>query len=121
LWSDHLVVLFPIWFGTAPALLKAYFEQVLRPGFAVGKAEVGRPPGPKLLGGRSARLVVSMGMPALVYRLFFPQGLKLVRQNLLGFGGIAPVRATLIGTVETGGARLGQWIRKMEALGRAAR
>ena len=39
-WAEHLVIVFPIWLGTMPALLKAFFEQVLRPGFAM---EVGGP------------------------------------------------------------------------------
>ncbi len=33
-WADHLVIIYPLWFGSMPALLKAYLEQVLRPGFA---------------------------------------------------------------------------------------
>ena len=32
--ADHLVVVFPLWLGAMPALLKGYFEQVLRPSFA---------------------------------------------------------------------------------------
>lgn len=34
-WADHLVIIFPLWQGMMPALLKAFFEQVMRPGFAV--------------------------------------------------------------------------------------
>ena len=33
-WADHLVILYPLWLGTMPALLNAFFEQVFRPGFA---------------------------------------------------------------------------------------
>ena len=33
-WAEHLVIVFPLWLGALPALLKAYFEQLFRPGFA---------------------------------------------------------------------------------------
>jgi NAD(P)H-dependent FMN reductase len=41
-WAEHLVIVFPIWLGTMPALLKAFFEQVLRPGFALEMTGPGR-------------------------------------------------------------------------------
>src|SRR5450755_4056603 len=34
-WADHIVILFPLWLGSMPALLKGFFEQVLRPGVAI--------------------------------------------------------------------------------------
>src|SRR3954466_2978042 len=34
-WAEHIVLLFPLWLGTMPALVKAFLEQVLRPGFAI--------------------------------------------------------------------------------------
>jgi putative NADPH-quinone reductase len=60
---------FPLWLASMPALLKGFFEQALRPGFALGPTEPGRM-WKKLLKGRSARIVVTMGMPALVYRWY---------------------------------------------------
>ena len=55
----------------------------------------------KLLGGRSARLVVTMGMPALVYRWYFrAHSIKALERNILGFVGIAPIDETLIGSIE---------------------
>lgn len=69
-WADHLVLFFPLWLGDMPALLKGFLEQVARPGFAFDDVE-GNPLGKKLLTGRSARVVVTMGMPALVYRWIF--------------------------------------------------
>ena len=40
-WAEHLVIIFPSWAGSMPALLKAFFEQAFRPGFAVEK-ELGK-------------------------------------------------------------------------------
>src|SRR5271165_5589686 len=68
-WADHLVFFFPLWAGDMPALLKGFVEQTFRPGFAI---EAGTPRFPKrLLLGRSARIVTTMGMPAFVYRTMF--------------------------------------------------
>lgn len=119
--AEHLVVIFPLWLGGAPAALHAVFEQVFRPGFAFAAGD--RTAGAKAaLGGRSSRLVVTMGMPALVYRWWFgAHGVKALEYNLLRFCGIRPVRTTLLGMVEGKPARRKRWLERMAALGRRAR
>jgi putative NADPH-quinone reductase len=97
-WANHLVVIFPLWLGDMPAVLKGFFEQTLRPGFAFAYGKRGFPI--QHLTGRSARVIVTMGMPALVYRWYFrAHGLKNLKRNVLKFVGFAPVRDTLIGGV----------------------
>ncbi|HTQ73271.1 MAG TPA: NAD(P)H-dependent oxidoreductase [Burkholderiales bacterium] len=114
-WAEHIVLVFPLWLGTMPALVKAFLEQVLRPGFAVGG---GGSPWEKRLSGRSARIVVTMGMPAFVYRwVFGAHGLKGLERNVLSFVGIRPVRETLIGGVEGKPEARTKWLSKMRALG----
>jgi putative NADPH-quinone reductase len=99
-WADHYLIVFPLWLGDMPAVLKGFFEQALRPGFALGKAQAGKMP-KKLLKGRSARVVVTMGMPAFFYRIFYrAHSVKNLKRNILQFCGIDPVRITLIGMVE---------------------
>jgi putative NADPH-quinone reductase len=99
-WADHLVLFFPLWLGDMPALLKGFLEQIAREGFAFAKEE-GHPMGRKLLAGRSARLVVTMGMPAVVYRYYFrAHSVKSLERNVLGFVGIGPVDETLVGMVD---------------------
>ena len=117
-WANHLVILYPLWLGSMPALLKAFFEQVFRPGFAFEYGQEGRLP-KKRLTGKSARIVVTMGMPAFVYRwFFFAHSLKSLERNILGFAGIGPIRATLIGSIENmkEPQRLG-WLDEMRGLG----
>jgi putative NADPH-quinone reductase len=116
-WADHLVILYPLWLGTMPALLKAFLEQAFRPGFAIGRGGAGSS-WKKLLTGKSARVVVTMGMPALVYRWFFrAHSLKSLERNILGFVGIGPIRETLVGTVEASAASRERWLAKLRALG----
>ena len=95
-WANHLVIIFPLWLGTMPALLKAFLEHIARPGYAFEYVKDGFPK--KMLGGRSARLVVTMGMPAFVYRLWYcAHALRAMERNILKFVGISPVKDTLIG------------------------
>jgi putative NADPH-quinone reductase len=115
-WAEHLVIFYPLWLGTLPALLKAFLEQAFRPGFAIGEGGSGS--WKKLLTGKSARVVVTMGMPALVYRWFFrAHSLKSLERNILGFVGIGPIRETLIGAVEASAASRERWLAKLRALG----
>ena len=122
LWADHLAIFFPLWMGDMPALLKAFLEQVARPGFAVPRAGLAAA-GPKAkppLAGRSARIVVTMGMPAIVYRWYYrAHGLKALERGLLGLAGIAPVRDTVVGSVENlSEDRRRRWLRDIAEQGR---
>jgi len=120
--ADHLVILFPLWLGSMPAMLKAFLEQVLRPGFAFDEGAAGRVP-KKLLTGKSARIVVTMGMPALFYKWFYrAHSLKSLERNILAFCGIRPVRTTLAGMVDgMSVAKRKALLDSMHALGAAAR
>jgi putative NADPH-quinone reductase len=80
--AQHLVIVFPLWHGTMPALLKAFLEQVMRPGVALEYRKHGFSRG--LLAGRSVRLVVTMGMPALIYRWYFrAHGVRGLERSIL--------------------------------------
>ncbi len=119
-WAEHVVIFFPLWLGDMPAVLKGFFEQVLRPGFAIGGAAQGRMP-KKLLKGRSARIVVTMGMPALFYSVYYrAHSLKSLKRNILEFCGVSPVRTTLIGMVEGRKEAREDWLMKLSVLGTRA-
>ena len=119
--ARHLAIFYPLWLGDMPAGLKAFLEQVARPGFALDR----KPKNPLhagLLAGRSARVVVTMGMPALFYRWYYgAHSLKSLERNILNFVGIAPVRKTLVGGA--GGmcaAAVEAWRARMRELGAKA-
>jgi len=122
--AEHIVLVFPLWLGTMPALLKAFLEQVMRPGVAFAYPDAGKAGFVKtLLKGRSARVVVTMGMPSAVYQLFYlAHGVRGLERNILRFVGIAPVRITMLGMVEGASrAKRDGWLDKMRTLGAAAR
>lgn len=121
-WAEHLVFIFPLWLGTMPALLKAFLEQVMRPGVAFEYAKRGGV-AKTLLKGRSAHLIVTMGMPTIVYRLwFFNHGIAALRRGILNFVGIRPVRESYYGMLEQAGdATRKKWIEQVRVFGSKAR
>lgn len=120
-WATHVVILYPLWLGSMPALLKALLEQTLRPGFAFSTLQLGRWP-VKFMSGKSARIVVTMGMPAAWYRWYYrAHSLRSLRRNIFKFIGFRRVRATIIGSAATlTHAKRAQWLDRMRALGRSA-
>lgn len=120
-WAEHWVILYPLWLGAMPALLKAFLEQALRPGFAFGEI-TGRGFPPRLLAGRSARVVVTMGMPGLFYRLYYrAHSLKSFERNVLAFCGLKPIRDSLVGMVEhLDEADRRAWLERMRRFGARA-
>ena len=98
-WATHVVIVYPLWLGSMPAMLKGFLEQTLRPGFAFSTRQQGRWP-VKLQSGKSARLVVTMGMPGWLYRWYYrAHSLRSLKRNILRFVGFRRVHATLIGNV----------------------
>lgn len=120
-WADHIVIVFPLWLGTLPALLKGFLERVLQPGFAF-RSDTSMTGFKPLLSGKSARVIITMGTPAFVYRWYFgAHALKMLKRNILNFVGIRPVRHTLFGMIgaSTEEKRL-RWLSQVRQLGHEA-
>ena len=120
-WADHVVILYPLWLGSMPALLKGLLEQMLRPGFAFSVRTLGRSP-VKFHARKTARIVVTMGMPGWFYRLYYrAHSVRSLQRNILKFIGFRRTRATLIGAVASlsKDARERR-LQEMRELGRAA-
>ncbi len=64
LWCDRWIIVYPVWWGSVPALLKGFLDRVLLPGFAF-KYHKKDPFWDKLLQGRSAQLITTSDAPAI--------------------------------------------------------
>jgi putative NADPH-quinone reductase len=117
--ADHLVIIFPLWLGTLPAIFKGFLERVLQPDL-VESSKQGK--FVKVLKGKTARVIVTMGMPGFVYRWWFgAHAIKMLKRNILHFMGVRPVRSTIYGSIEGAGTEhRRQWLADVEALGRRA-
>lgn len=93
-WSDHVAVFFPIYWTTAPALLKGFFDRTLLSDFAYRYDARGMPVG--LLAGRSARMVTTMDTPRPWYWFIGRPAHHTVARGTLKFCGLSPVRETIL-------------------------
>ncbi|MFC6765069.1 NAD(P)H-dependent oxidoreductase, partial [Natrinema soli] len=102
-WAEHLVFVYPNWWGTMPARLKGFFDRVFTPGFAFLEYDEGEGAGhEELLDDKTAELLVTMDMPPWVYRWIYRQpGNNAVKRATLGYAGIRTTRITNLGPVES--------------------
>ena len=118
-WADHLVFVYPTWWGTMPGLLKGFLDRVLAPGFAFEDLPNGgwRP----LLKGKSADLITTMDTPGRAYRwIYRAPGDNAMKRASLGFCGIATSRVLRFGPVKDSSPEQRQtWLEAAERRGRA--
>ncbi|NOY35775.1 MAG: NAD(P)H-dependent oxidoreductase [bacterium] len=117
-WAEHIVFVYPTWWGTMPALLKGFFDRVFLPRFAF--KFTGKYSWEKLLKGRSARLLVTMDAPPFFYKLFLgASGVKTIKKAILLMSGVSPVKVTMFGSLKNSSeAKRKKWLQKAEKLGK---
>jgi putative NADPH-quinone reductase len=73
----------------------------------------------RLLAGRSARVVVTMGMPVMLYRWYFGAfGVRAFERSMLGFAGIKPIRESFYGLTFADEKKRLSWVDEMRGHGR---
>lgn len=122
LWADHLVFIYPTWWGTMPALLKGFIDRVFLPGFAYQYPKKKRKFNPfpeRLLKGKSARILTTVGGSVFIYIFLTNPGTWGMRNFILYFSGIRPVRANMFARVYPGmdKKKVKRILRKVERLG----
>lgn len=118
LWAEHIVWVYPTWWGGMPALMKGFIERIILPGFAFKYREQS-PLWDKLMTGRSAHLFVTMDAPTLYYRMIVGSpGHKQMMRAILGFCGFKPIRLTQIGMLKRSKPlEREQWLKEARQLG----
>lgn len=116
--ASHLVFVYPIWWGTVPALMKGALDRILLPDFAFKYHKGSSYPEP-LLKGKTARLITTMDTPPWYYKLVYgAPAHKMMKRTVLGFCGIKPVKTTdfgpLLNSKETSRHK---WLNKVKELG----
>ena len=122
--SDHLMIIYPNWWCTMPALLKGFFDRVWLPGFAFNmrKNKQGVPVlgWRKRLKGKSARVIVLSGTHPFFIWMLFGDYTNELKMGILWFAGFK-VRSTLLGPSETAPEwKRNEWRRKIARLGARA-
>lgn len=119
-WAEHLVFIYPTWWGGLPALLKGFIDRTFLPGFAFKYAEKKGPFWSRLLKGRTAHILTTMDAPPWYYRwIALAPGLRELRHSILGFCGVKTTGTLLMGPVKTSDQATREgWLAKAEAMGR---
>jgi putative NADPH-quinone reductase len=65
-WAEHIVFIYPTWWGSMPAILKGFIDRAFTSGFAYKYSERGIPI--KLLAGKTGRIITSTGS-SIIYVL----------------------------------------------------
>ncbi|MFM9905882.1 MAG: NAD(P)H-dependent oxidoreductase [Pyrinomonadaceae bacterium] len=117
-WADHVVWVYPIWWGTMPALLKGFLDRTFLPGFAF-KYRENSPWWDKYLTGRSARMIVTLDAPVFYdWLMYGAGGRKTMKNAVLKFCGIKPVSVTAFGSVKSSDeAKRDKWLTTVRELG----
>lgn len=120
-WADHIVIVYPNWWNTMPALLKGMFDRIFLPNFAFTIDKKTKKIH-QLLKGKSARVIISSGTYSpLVIRIKFGDFTNEISRGILGFSGIAPVQITTFGPIEyVTKQKKDRWIQKIYELGKKA-
>lgn len=117
-WADHLVWIYPIWWGSMPAMLKGFIDRTFLPGFAFKKKE-GSVWWDKYLTGKTARIITTLDQPAWYYRWVYGRPSYYAMKKLtMEFVGVKKTRSTTIGPLRLSKESFRQrWLEKVEALG----
>ena len=117
-WAEHVVFVYPMWWGSMPALMKGFIDRTFLPGFAF-KYHKRSPLWSRLLTGRTAELLVTMDTPPLFNRLVNRSpGEKQMKRSVIQFTGMKLARATSFGKVRgASNAKRAKWIAKAAKLG----
>ena len=118
--AEHLVFIYPTWWGTQPALLKGFIDRVFLPKFAF-KYRDNSLLWDKLLKGKTARLIVTMDTPKWYYNIIYNRpGHNAMKKGLLEFCGIKPVKITTFSPIKKANeSKLAKWLKKAEILGQS--
>jgi len=120
-WAQHLVFVYPIWWGAMPTLLKGFIDRVFLPGFAF-KFREGSQFWDRLLSGRSAHLLVTMDTPPWYFRWVYRMpGHNQMQRTILEFCGIKPVTISSFGSVKSSSQQKREkWLGQVRSYGHDA-
>lgn len=120
-WADHIVILYPNWWCTMPAILKGLFDRMFLPGFAFRFSKEKPGKWTPLLTGKTARIIVTASMNPFKIRFLFGDFTNELARGILGFSGFNPVQITTFGPSERASdKKKASWRKKVEDFGKKA-
>ena len=120
-WADHILIVYPYWWGAMPTQAKAVLDMALTPGFAFKYHDKGVR-WDKLLEGRTGDAIITSDTPPWLDTLLYRKpGRRVIRNQVMDFVGIKPKKIVQFGSVKTATERKIQgWIEKAQTMGARA-
>ncbi|MET4160108.1 NAD(P)H-dependent oxidoreductase [Agromyces sp. PvR057] len=116
-WADHLVFFFPQWWGTYPAVLKAFLDRAVLSGtaFRYGRGQVST----RLLTGKTARIVMTMDSPIAWNRFVYRNAAETsLKRATLAYCGVRTVGITRLTPVRfSTPEKRAAWLESVRRLG----
>lgn len=98
-WANHIVIVFPVWWGLYPAIMKGFLDRTLLPGFAF-KYRENSVWWDKLLPNKTGRIIYTVDAPLWYYRWINRRpAIHAMKKMTMEFCGIKPVKTYGIGSV----------------------
>jgi len=116
--ADHLVFVYPVWWGAMPSRMKGLLERVLHPGVAFKYYEGSSQP-EKLWKGKTARALVTMDAPGFFNSLFYRNPSKnMLSKCMMWFCGVKMTGWTEFHKVLFSKPKQrAQWLQKAQSMG----
>lgn len=100
-WANHIIFVYPIWWGRPPAILLGFIDKVFVSGFAYQKSPKSVMP-EGLLKKKEATIITTQNGPALITRILYHNTHRiLMKRQVLNFCGIKKVKFFEIGNSES--------------------
>lgn len=116
--ADHLIWVFPLWWGGFPAHMKGFIDRTFLPGKAFKYHKNENFP-EQLLKGKTARIIMTSDTPKWYYQLFMRSAAShQLQKAILEFCGIKPVQLSYFAILKKSTAEQREkWLKEIELMG----
>lgn len=113
--ADHLVWIFPVWWGGLPAITKGFIDRVFLPSTAFSYVENSHHIQGHLFN-KTARIITTLDQPGWFYKWYYGEpSTRQLKKTTLAFCGIKKIKTAYISAVRgSSGLKREKWLRLME-------
>lgn len=117
-WADHVLIVYPYWWGAMPTKAKAVLDMALTPGFGFKYHQKGMG-WDKLLAGRTGDAIITSDTPPWLDTLLYRKpGRRVIRNQVMDFVGIKVRKVVQFGSVKMAAPqKIAGWIARAERMG----
>ena len=115
--AKHLVFVYPIWWGTFPALLKGFFDRAFLPGITYTPSEGIN--WEKFLKGKTGRIISTMDAPIWYNRFYYKRPAhNALKKATLKYCGVSKIKISEFTPIKTSSPeKREKWLKKVENMG----